>query len=135
MSFFPGWSFGDNPPIERRDGDYFMECWVRVLKSQPKYVAIADWNQWHERCAVEDTTDWVDTYGYSKPNWYRQIIQGYKEMSRHKLLPGWFYRKEEKLADIYKFDGQKLIHQGSYPRRKPVLIIPQNWFKNMPVQF
>ena len=132
MSFFPGWSQGDNPPIERRGGDYFMECWVRVLKEQPKYVAIADWNQWHERCAVEDTTDWVDTRGYSTPDWYRQIIQGYKAMSQRSLLPGWFYRREEKLGDVYLFDGHQLVHQGEYPHRHPVLILPQDWFRDIP---
>lgn len=134
MSFFPGWSFGDNPPIERRGGDYFMECWVRVLKAQPNYVAIADWNQWHERCAIEDTTDWGDTYGYSTPDWYRQIIQGYKEMSHRTLLSGWFYRKEEDLPTVYMFDGRYLVHQGEYPHRRPVLITPQGWFKEVPIK-
>jgi hypothetical protein len=67
MSFFPGWSFGDNLPIERRRGGHFTDCWLRALKARLRYVAIADWNQWHEPCAVEDAVDWWDYHDYSTP--------------------------------------------------------------------
>ncbi len=130
MSFFPGWSFGDNPAIERRGGDHFIDCWLRVLKARPRYVAIADWNQWHERCAVEDCTDWTDHHGYSTPDWYRQIIQGYKAMSRGRLLPGWYYRHEGS-GNVYRFDGKVLVHQGEYPHRRPTLLVPEGWQGNI----
>jgi hypothetical protein len=138
MSFFPGWSFGDNPPIERRRGDYFMDCWLRVVQAMPRYVAIADWNQWHERCAVEDTTDWWDLHDYSTPDWYRQIIQGYKAMTQGTLLPGWYYRLETS-PNVYQVvqaekgtPGElKAVYQGQFPHRHPVLRVPENWQGNI----
>ena len=104
-----------------------------VVKAKPKYVAIADWNQWHEKCAVEDCTDWVDHDGYSTPDWYRQIIQGYVAMCRGEILPGWYYR-EEGSPNVYLWSGAKLVHQPAYPHRRPTLLTPKGLLDRFPIQ-
>jgi hypothetical protein len=105
MSVFPGWVLGSNTPIERRGGDLYEEDWVRVLKAHPRYVAVADWNQWDEQTAIEDSTKRRDHYGDSCPDWYRQITEGYAYLRLHTLIHGFYYRDESEKA-VYYCDKQ-----------------------------
>ncbi len=131
MSFFPGWVL-DKPVLERRNGDYYEECWLKALKARPQFVAIADWNNWQEQTAIEDSPAWTDTYGASTPDWYRQITRGYASLRSGKLLQGFYYREEGK-PEVYYFNSRrKLVHVPAYPRRKAVIVTPEGWLDRTP---
>lgn len=127
MSFFPGWGPSGGDSIDRRGGNYYEDCWLRVLKARPRYVAIADWNQWEEQTAIEDSSQWVDHYGMSCPNWYRQITRGYAALRLHELLHGFYYRDESQQAVYYCTRHLKLVHVPEYPHQMPTIVTPTDW--------
>jgi hypothetical protein len=137
MSFFPGRvvanpAYRDRTFIDRRGGNYYEECWVRVLKARPRYVAVTSWNGWEEQTAIEDSTDWRDQYGLSCPNWYRQITKGYAYLRLHLLLHG-FYYKDASRPDVYYCTRHlKLLHVPEYPHLMPTITTPEGWLDRVP---
>lgn len=133
MSIKPGW-YGGPPsqPWPRRDGDYYCECWLRILKQRPAYVTIADWNNWAEETAIEDSAQWTDYYGTPTPDWYRRITLGYATLLRTgRLLSGFFYRDEHS-EQIYRSSTRQLTLQPTKPHGAPVLVLPDGWLDRLP---
>lgn len=137
MSFFPGRvvaspEYRDRTFIDRRGGEYYEECWVRVLKAHPRYVALTSWNGWDEQTAIEDSTDWRDHYGMSCPNWYRQITKGYAYLRLHLLLHGYYYKDASRPDVYYCTKHLKLVHIPEYPHMQPTIITPEGWLDRAP---
>ncbi len=137
MSFFSGRTitnpvFRDRTFIDRRGGEYYKECWVRVLKAHPRYVAITSWNGWEEQTAIEDSTDWHDQYGLSCPNWYRQITKGYAYLRLHLLVHGFYYKDASRLEVYYCTRHLKLLHVLEYPHLMPTITTPEGWLDRVP---
>jgi hypothetical protein len=134
MSIWPGHRFhqrvitsGTDPVEEPREGgQLYAREWLRVLKAGPRFVTVADWNNYQEETALEDSYAWVDGQGYAAPNLYTRITRAYARLREGKLVAGEFYRDEE-LPEVYLYDGQKLVHQGAVPRRAVVTVTPPGW--------
>jgi len=46
---------------------HYVREWLRVLKARPQFVTIADWNNFEEETAVEDSFAWEDGQGHAVP--------------------------------------------------------------------
>jgi hypothetical protein len=131
MSIWPGHRFpgrvareGLDPVEEPREGgQLYVRMWLRVLKARPRYVTIADWNNFEEETSIEDSFAWEDPRGHAVPDLYRRITRAYARLRTETLVKGECYRDEEK-PDAYLFDGDRLVHQGAMPRRAAVILAP-----------
>ena len=100
-----------------------MREWLNVLKANPKYATIADWNNFEEETAIEDSNSWEDSSGYATPALYRRITRAYSRLRLQELVKGEYYR-DEKQPDVYLFDGSRLVHQSAMPHRCALIIAP-----------
>ena len=63
MSIWPGHRYPGyvaslgNDPVEapRQGGQLYVRQWLNVLKTRPQFVTVADWNNFEEETAVEDS--------------------------------------------------------------------------------
>lgn len=132
MSIWPGHRFPRNveqqgkDPLEapREGGRLYVREWLRVLKARPQFVTIADWNNFEEETALEESYTWEDPLGYSVPDLYVRITRGYSRLRTGELVKGEYYRDEAN-RDIFLFDGNRLVRQSDTPRRAVVLIAPR----------
>ena len=76
--------------VDRRDGQTYIERWVKVLQLNPKYrpwmVHVETWNEWHEGTDIADSRE----YGRS----YIVLTRLFSDMWRTKtrlILPGQYY--------------------------------------------
>ncbi|NLX24071.1 MAG: hypothetical protein GXY55_20670 [Phycisphaerae bacterium] len=131
MSMWPGHRFpkfveeqGRDPLEEPREGGrLYVRMWLRVLKARPRFVTIADWNNFEEETAIEDSYAWEDAYGHATPNLYTRITRAYARLRTGELVKGECYRDENQ-PEVYLFDGEKLVHQGAEPRRAAIILTP-----------
>ncbi|MGV3773093.1 MAG: hypothetical protein ACO1QB_09350 [Verrucomicrobiales bacterium] len=138
MSIWPGHRFPGNvvkhgfDPLEesRQGGKLYVKMWLEVFKAQPKYVTIADWNNFEEETAIEDSYAWESSQGYAVPALYTRITRAYSRLRDKELVKGEFYR-DEKLPEVYLFDGTKVIHQSATPLHAEVILLPSGWLKEI----
>jgi len=131
MSIWPGHRFpkfvanlGRDPLEQAREGGkLYVRMWLRVLKANPRYVTIADFNNFEEDCAIEDSYQWEDAKGFATPDLYTRITRAYSRLRKGEFVKGEYYRDENK-AEVYLYDGVKLIHQGGLPTRAAVILVP-----------
>ena len=131
MSIWPGHRFpyhvaklGNDPLEEPRDGgDLYARAWLHVLKSNPRYVTLADFNNFEEETAIEASYSWEDPRGYAVPDLYIRITRAYSRLRTEQLVKGECYRDENR-PEVYLFDGQALVHQGGMPLRATVIVTP-----------
>lgn len=134
MSIWPGHRFhhqtlvGGFDPVEepREGGELYAREWLRVLRAGPRFVTVADWNNFQEETALEDSYFWVDARGFAAPTLYTRITRAYAGLREGKLVPGECYRDEQQ-PEVYLYDGRKLVHQGAVPRRTVVTVAPAGW--------
>jgi hypothetical protein len=76
--------------VDRRDGQTYIERWVKTLQLNPKYrpwmVHVETWNEWHEGTDIADSRE----YGRS----YIALTRLFSDMWRTKtrlILPGQYY--------------------------------------------
>ena len=139
MSLWPGHRFPRNveqqgrDPVEaaREGGQLYAREWTRVLKARPQYVTVADWNNFEEESALEESYAWVDPLGYAVPDLYVRITRAYSRLRAGELVKGEYYRSENS-RDIYLYDGARLLRQKSVPTRAVVIIIPQGTLSHVP---
>ncbi len=139
MSFWPGHRFprqvatqGRDPLEEPREGgQLYARNWLRVLKARPQFVTIADWNNFEEETAIEDSFGWEDAKGYAVPNLYTRITRTYSQLRTGTLVKGEYYR-DENHVEVYVFDGQRLVYQSSMPARAAVIIAPAGILQSLP---
>ena len=131
MSIWPGHRFpkyvaeqGKDPLEQAREGGrLYVRMWLRVLKAKPQYVTIADWNNFEEDTAIEDSYQWEDRFGFAVPDLYRRITRAYSRLRNGEFVKGEYYQDENK-PDIYLFDGRRLIPLKAEPNRCAIIIVP-----------
>ncbi|MBN1489730.1 MAG: hypothetical protein JXA69_07415, partial [Phycisphaerae bacterium] len=85
MSLWPGHRFPKNvaeqgyDPLEepREGGQLYVRNWLRVLKARPRFVTIADYNNFEEETAIEPSYAWEDPHGHAVPDLYVRITRAY----------------------------------------------------------
>ena len=138
MSIWPGHRFprqvaalGRDPVEEPREGGaHYVREWLRVLKARPQFVTIADWNNFEEETAIEDSFAWEDGWGHAVPDLYTRITRAYARLRSETLVKGEYYRSESD-AKVYLFDGSRLDCQGALPRRAAVIVAPDAVFERL----
>ncbi len=138
MSIWPGHRFpyhvsnlGQDPLEEpRQGGNLYVRMWLRVLKAQPEYVSIADWNNFEEETAIEDSYAWEDQRGHCVPKLYTRITRAYSRLRDKKLVKGEFYKDEIK-PEVWAYDGEYLVHQSAMPLRAAVIVVPNGWLEQI----
>ncbi len=131
MSIWPGHCFPVNvekqgsDPVEqaREGGDLYVRMWLRVMQAHPQFVTIADWNNFEEESAIEDSYSWTDARGYTVPDLYVRITRAYSRLRNGKFVKGEYYREVDK-QEVYHFDGERMVHQGAMPVRAAVIVVP-----------
>lgn len=131
MSIWPGHRFpkpvaekGLDPLEEPREGgQLYVRMWLRVLKARPRFVTIADFNNFEEETAIEPSYAWEDPRGHAVPDLYMRITRAYARLRTEIPVRGEYYRDEDK-PEVYLFDGRRFVHQGSMPRRATVIVTP-----------
>ncbi|MCC6730249.1 MAG: hypothetical protein IT208_13005 [Chthonomonadales bacterium] len=139
MSIWPGHRFpasvardGQDPLEEPREGGrLYARMWLRVLKARPRFVAVADWNNFEEETAIEDSLSWEDPRGYAVPDIYTRITRAYSRLRVGALVKGECYREEDR-PEIYRFDGARLVGQTEEPRRGVVIVTPPGALAGLP---
>jgi hypothetical protein len=159
MSIWPGHRFPrnvaqlGNDPLEapREGGELYVREWLRVLKSHPQFVTIADWNNFEEETAIEDSYAWEDRWGHAVPDLYRRITRAYSRLrvalavtaarrttpggreedslalGAKALVKGEYYRSERG-SEVYLFDGEHLVYMAAMPRRAAIIQVPDEIF-------
>ena len=138
MSIRPGHRFpkrvereGRDPVEEPREGGrLYVRMWLRVLKARPRFVAIADWNNFEEETAIEDSYAWEDARGHAVPDLYRRITRAYSRLRTETLTAGECYRDEER-SEVVLFDGKRLVPRKEEPRRAAVIVTPAGMLSRM----
>ena len=138
MSIWPGHRFPKNvaqsgkDPLEapREGGELYAREWLRVLKAQPEYVTVADWNNFEEETAIEDSYAWEDHWGHVVPDLYRRITRAYSRLRTGQLVSGEYYRAETK-PDVSFYDGKRLVPAAAMPRRTAVIPVPDAMFEQL----
>jgi hypothetical protein len=131
MSIWPGHRFpqyvvkqGQDPLEEPREGGrLYVRMWLRVLKARPQFVTVADWNNFEEDTAIENSYSWEDPRGHAVPDLYTRITRACSRLRTATLVKGEYYRDEDD-PDVFLFDGRRLVYQGSEPRRAAVILTP-----------
>ena len=138
MSIWPGHRFpkyvaeqGKDPLEDPREGGArYVREWLRVLKANPQVVTIADWNNFEEETALEDSYSWEDSRGFAVPDLYRRITRAYSELRFERLVKGENYRSE-KDTRVYRFDGVRLHYEAAMPTRAAIIVVPGEMFERI----
>lgn len=135
MSIWPGHRFPryvveqGKDPLEapREGGDLYVREWLRVLKARPQFVTVADWNNFEEETALEESYAWEDPRGHCVPDLYVRITRAAARLRMGSLVTGECYRAEDQ-PEVFLFDGSKLVYQAGMPKRATVILVPQELF-------
>ena len=138
MSIWPGHRFpksvagqGQDPLEEpRQGGELYAREWLRVLKAGPQFVTVADWNNFEEETALEESFSWEDARGHSVPDLYVRITRAGSRLRAATLVAGEYYRAENQL-EVFHYDGKKLVYQAAMPRRTTVILVPGELFEEI----
>lgn len=131
MSIWPGHRYARKVAAEGKDtveepregGRLYVRAWLAALKAHPRYLTIADWNNFEEETAIEDSDSWEDPSGYATPDLYRRITRAYCRLRSGELVEGEYYRDENR-PEVYRFDGKSLKLQAGMPKRAAVIVTP-----------
>lgn len=131
MSIWPGHCFpqyveqqGLDPVEQAREGGrLYARMWLRTLKAHPRFVTIADWNNFQEETSIEDSYSWDDELGYTTPDLYRRITRAYSRLRTGTLVSGECYQ-DEKDSRIFLFNGKSLVRKRARPLRSAVIVTP-----------
>ena len=138
MSIWPGHRFpryvaeqGQDPLEEpRQGGELYAHEWLRVLKARPQFVTVADWNNFEEETALEESYAWEDARGYCAPDLYVRLTRAASRLRSGNLVKGECYRAEDQ-PEVFQFDGSKLVYQAGMPKRTAVVLVPKELFAEL----
>ncbi len=138
MSIWPGHRFpkyvaeqGRDPLEEPREGgQLYVRMWLRVLKARPRFVTVADFNNFEEETAIEPSYAWEDPRGHAVPDLYMRITRAYARLRTETPVRGEYYRDEDK-PEVFLFDGKRFVHQNAMPRRATVILTPAGMLDRM----
>jgi len=142
MSIWPGHRFpgyvaelGQDPLEEPREGgQLYVRMWLRVLEARPRFVTVADFNNFEEETAIEASYTWEDPRGHAVPDLYLRITRAYALLRSETPVKGEYYRDEGQ-PEVYLFDGNGFVYQGGMPRRATVILTPAGMLDRMRGQF
>ncbi|HOA75171.1 MAG TPA: hypothetical protein PL151_17945 [Phycisphaerae bacterium] len=142
MSIWPGHRFpgpvrkqGLDPLEEPREGgQLYVRMWLRVLKARPRYVTVADFNNFEEETAIEASYTWEDPRGHAVPDLYIRITRACSRLRTETPVKGEYYRDENE-PEVYLFDGRQFVHQNAMPRRATVILTPAGMLERMRQKF
>ncbi len=142
MSIWPGHRFpkyvaeqGKDPLEEPREGgQLYARMWLRVLKARPRFVTVADYNNFEEETAIEQSYTWEDPRGHAVPDLYIRITRAYSRLRTETPVRGEYYRDENK-PEVYLFDGKRFVHQSGMPRRAAVILTPAGMLERLRAHF
>ena len=119
-------------PLEepRQGGELYVREWLRVLKARPQFVTVADWNNFEEETALEESYAWEDSRGHCVPDLYVRITRAGSRLRAGELVKGEYYRAEDQ-PEVFLYDGSKLVYQGGMPRRATVILVPGKLFADI----
>ena len=131
MSIWPGHRVAKRVAADGKDGSEdpreggrrYVAEWLAALKGRPQYLTIADWNNFEEETAIEDSDSWEDQSGYAAPDLYRRITRAYCRLRSESLVCGECYR-DENAQEIFFFDGVSLKRRVAPPPRSAVIVTP-----------
>ena len=84
--------------------------------------------------SVRRVDAWEDGRGFAVPNLYTRITRAYSRLRAGALVSGEYYRSESD-AKVYRFDGTRLLYQGSIPSRAAVILVPDQLFERLGRRF
>jgi hypothetical protein len=142
MSIWPGHRFpgpvrklGQDPLEEPREGgQLYVRMWLRVLKARPKYVTVADFNNFEEETSIEASYTWEDPRGHAVPDLYIRITRACSRLRTETPVKGEYYRDEQQ-PEVYLFDGERFVYQAGMPRRATVILAPAGMLERMRQRF
>ena len=114
----------------RESGPLCARMWLRVLKAALRFVTIADWNNFEEGTALEDSYAWEDPRGYAVPNLCTRPTRAYPRLRTEPPLKGEYYRDEAE-PEVYLFDGGRFVHPFALSRRATVIVAPAGMLERM----
>jgi len=142
MTVMPGrhvWVPGmGNDNYERDGGDFYINSWLEVIRGNPLFSLITDWNNWNEEYAIEGclgTNGWKDYRGNPQYDWYLQITQAYSYIFKNNSLPNFsIYIQDENYPNVYySWNGSSVTNrkyidgEKDYPNSKPIIKLPHSW--------
>nr|MDQ2731964.1 hypothetical protein [Armatimonadota bacterium] len=140
MSIWPGHCFpqsveqqGKDPVEQAREGGrLYVRMWLRTLNAHPRFLTIADWNNFQEETSIEDSYSWESELGYTTPDLYRRITRAYSRLRMGTLVPGEYYQDEND-PQVFLFNGNSLLPEPARPTRGAVIITPHGILEHTPV--
>ena len=138
MSLWPGHRFprfvaeqGKDPLEETRPGGrrYARECF-RGLTARLQFVTVADWNNFEEETALEESYAWEDARGHCVPDLYVRITRACSRLRAGNLVKGEYYRAEDQ-PEVFQYDGSKLVYQAAMPKRATVILVQRELFEEI----
>ena len=131
MAIMPGQRYPG--PIEKRGfdpnetpregGALYARMWLAVFKAKPRFVTIADWNNFQEETALEDSWTWEDRDGRAAPRLYTDLTRAASAWLRGRLEEGACYREENGTAWFLARNG-RLVPAAAPPPRAAELLVP-----------
>jgi len=126
MSIMPGQRYpgpieqhGFDPRETPREGGHlYARMWCAVLEARPRFVTIADWNNFREETAIEDSYTWEDPDGRARTSHYTDMTRVYTELLEARLIEGVCYRAANETSVVQYISG----------RLKPVPRAPRHSF-------
>jgi len=67
--------------VDRRDGAFYEEQWLKLLRRPPKFVMVETWNEWHEG------TDIAESREYGRH--YIELTRKYADLFKQGWRPPW----------------------------------------------
>ena len=110
----------------REGGALYARMWLAVFKARPRFVTIADWNNFQEETALEDSWSWEDRDGRVAPDLYTRMTTAAIRLLRGALTPGCCYAADGD-KQLYRCDGARLTPVERLPPRSTALLMPSDW--------
>ncbi len=96
---------GRTPLIaERRNGAFYEEQWLKVLRRPANFVMVETWNEWHEGTDVAESRE----YGRQ----YIELTRKYADLHRQGWRPPWPDGPYRKAAAVQITLGQTNLERG-----------------------
>lgn len=138
----PGWSRSHNglqsgaAPKSRENGEKFTKMWLDAVKTKPKTIVIASWNDHAEETGIEAVNLKEAIPGRENesknPYMYEQLTEGYLALKTG-YLEGFYYRAEHE-SQVYNYSGKALNKVSAVPDNKVVIVIPDDYYSWAGVQ-
>ncbi|MBR5281051.1 MAG: hypothetical protein IKU26_08815 [Clostridia bacterium] len=133
----PGFSRSHNglatsvDPLSRENGKRYQKAWLEAIKTNPKMIVIASWNDHAEETGIEAVKIVNGTiegreYESENPYYYEQITQGYLALKTG-YLEGFYYRAESE-TQVYRYENGALKKVSTPSKMTAVIVVPDDYY-------